>query len=381
MSVETPATVTDQLADEESPRGRGRRLKITIVTLVLLLVAALAAMGAVLGWGGPDKDSDSGASAPGATAQVQRTTLEERKSVDGKLGYGGGGSVVSGAEGVVTWLPKGGKVIDPGGKLYEVDGKPVSLLRGDKPAFRTLAVGDKGEDVRQFEQALSELGYGGFTVDNEYTELTAYAVKRWQKQVGLPQSGEVDPANVWFASGSVRVSGKDVKVGERTSPSAPVMSTTSGDRGVDVPLKVEDRELVSKGDQVDVELPGGGKATGTVTSVGSVAKEEQSDDGNPDGGGGDTVIDVVIKLDDVPKGQFFDQAPVKVALVSDSVEDVLAVPVGALTALPGGGYGVSVVDKNGGVKDVEVETGMFADGQVEISGDGIKEGTEVVVPE
>nr|WP_246422559.1 peptidoglycan-binding domain-containing protein [Nocardiopsis mwathae] len=341
----------------------------------------MAAMGAVLVWGGPEDGADTGSTPPTATTQVQRTTLQERKSVDGKLGYAGRGSVVSGAEGVVTWLPKQGAVIDPGGRLYEVDGRPVILLRGDKPAFRTLAVGDKGEDVRRFEQALSELGYGGFTVDDEYTALTAYAVKQWQKDVGLPQSGEVDPAHVWFAADSVRVSGKDVKVGERTSPSAPVMSTTSDERVVDVPLKVEDRDLVDKGDEVEVELPGGETATGTVTSVGSVAKEEKSDDGGPDSGGGGTVVDVVVELDDVPEGAFFDSAPVKVRLVSESVEDVLAVPVGALIALPGGGYGVSVVGEDGRVTDVGVTTGKFADGQVEISGTGIEEGTEVVVPE
>ena len=50
-------------------------------------------------------------------------------------------------------------------------------------------------------------------------------------------------------------------------------------------------------------------------------------------------------------------------------------PVAALLALAEGGYGVQVVDGRhdplrGG------ETGLFADGRVEITGDGLAEGTD-----
>jgi hypothetical protein len=74
-----------------------------------------------------------------------------------------------------------------------------------------------------------------------------------------------------------------------------------------------------------------------------------------------------------------DAAPVDVDLVSDRRADVLAVPVAALLALPKGGFGLQVVN---GVRTriVAVKTGMFAAGQVEVSGDGIAEGMRVGVP-
>jgi len=61
-------------------------------------------------------------------------------------------------------------------------------------------------------------------------------------------------------------------------------------------------------------------------------------------------------------------------------ENVLTVPVTALLALREGGYGVEVITETGS-EIVAVDTGMFADGYVEISGEGITEGTVVGVAE
>jgi hypothetical protein len=72
-------------------------------------------------------------------------------------------------------------------------------------------------------------------------------------------------------------------------------------------------------------------------------------------------------------------APVEVRLVARERADVLAVPVVALLALDGDRYGVEVVD-GGSVRVVPVEVGLFAQGQVEISGAGIAEGVTVSVP-
>jgi hypothetical protein len=70
---------------------------------------------------------------------------------------------------------------------------------------------------------------------------------------------------------------------------------------------------------------------------------------------------------------------VHVALVSAHVDNVLTVPVAALVALAEGGYGVQVVDGST-TRYVAVRTGMFANGRVEIAGEGITAGTLVGVP-
>jgi predicted ribosome-associated RNA-binding protein Tma20 len=58
---------------------------------------------------------------------------------------------------------------------------------------------------------------------------------------------------------------------------------------------------------------------------------------------------------------------------------VLAIPVAALLALAEGGYAVELVD-NGSTHLVGVETGLFADGLVEVKGNGLSAGDLVVVP-
>jgi hypothetical protein len=55
------------------------------------------------------------------------------------------------------------------------------------------------------------------------------------------------------------------------------------------------------------------------------------------------------------------------------------VPLSALLALAGGGYGIEVVEPSGVHRLVGVRTGMFAGSRVQVSGTGIQPGTKVVV--
>jgi hypothetical protein len=58
---------------------------------------------------------------------------------------------------------------------------------------------------------------------------------------------------------------------------------------------------------------------------------------------------------------------------------VLAVPVSALVALAGGGYAVEVV--HGSARQlIAVQTGLFSDTLVQVSGAGLVAGTNVEVP-
>jgi hypothetical protein len=88
---------------------------------------------------------------------------------------------------------------------------------------------------------------------------------------------------------------------------------------------------------------------------------------------------VTVTLDDPKATGTVDQAPVKVGITADSRKGVLAVPVNALLALREGGYGVRVMEGDGS-RLIPVETGLFARGMVEVSGDGLREGQLVEVP-
>jgi peptidoglycan hydrolase-like protein with peptidoglycan-binding domain len=219
------------------------------------------------------------------------------------------------------------------------------------------------------EENLAALGYRGFTVDNDYTAATASAVRRWQKDLGVTQTGTLDPAAVVLAPDAIRVATLKATPGDAAS--GPVLTWTRTARVVTVALDVSKQSLVKPGLTATVTLPDGKPVDGTVAAVGSVATAGQQ--GNP------ATIEVVVNVADQGALGTLDQAPVGVTLVSAKVENVLTVPVAALVALAEGGYGVQVVEGST-TRYVPVKTGMFANGRVEISGAGIQAGTVVGVP-
>jgi hypothetical protein len=85
-------------------------------------------------------------------------------------------------------------------------------------------------------------------------------------------------------------------------------------------------------------------------------------------------------LDDPNVAAGLDEAPVDVEAISDSVSDVMAVPVSALVALAERGYAVEVDAGNGSTELVAVEPGFYADGLVEVTSSGLRAGDLVVVP-
>jgi hypothetical protein len=98
---------------------------------------------------------------------------------------------------------------------------------------------------------------------------------------------------------------------------------------------------------------------------------------DPDGSGGaddPPKLTVTVTVDKPATIAKLDAADVTVDFVAETHKNVLAAPVGALLALSEGGYAVQI--KGGAL--VAVQTGLFAKGLVEISGNGLTEGTEVV---
>jgi hypothetical protein len=124
---------------------------------------------------------------------------------------------------------------------------------------------------------------------------------------------------------------------------------------------------------------------GRIERVGTIAETADDDEsatagGTAGGGAAEPTVEVTIALLGRSSVQL-DQAPVTVELTRSLEQDALAVPVTALLALAGGGYGVELAGGGGTPRLVAVETGVYADGYVQVEGDGIAEGARVVVPE
>jgi peptidoglycan hydrolase-like protein with peptidoglycan-binding domain len=363
---------------------------------VLLLGGAVA--GLALAWGSAAKQPAAKAALPPATAKVIRTTLVDTKKVSGTLGYGDAVPVSAAQTGTLTWIAPEGSTVKRGQPLFKVDERPVVALYGSLPLYRTLRAGVRGTDVKQFEENVSRLGYTGFTVDDTYNAATAQAARRWQADLGLPTTGAVEPGQAVVTQSAVRVAEHAARVGDRIGDriggeragGASVLSYTGTTRLVTVQLEVADQALAVKRRTVTVTVPGQGPVKGTIAQVGTVATAPEQPGSAPadqissaPGGTASTAADarirVTVTIADQRKLGSLEGAPVDVDFVSQQRKDVLAVPVAALLALPGSGYGVQVVE-GGTTRIVAVRTGMFAAGRVEISGADIAEGVAVGVP-
>ncbi|MGX1880576.1 peptidoglycan-binding protein [Streptomyces sp. NPDC055287] len=391
---ETETGARTAVSDTEDLGPRPRRARRLIVSCVVVLTAGAAAVVVV-------RDRADGAPPPklppsAATAPVTRGDLTARETLDGTLEYADEVYLPNRLTGTVTWTARPGATVARGGVLYRIDEKPVVLLYGRIPAYRAFAPGmSDGGDVRQLEQNLAALGYTGFTVDETYTDYTAYAVKRWQRALGLPRTGQLELGRVLFAPQSVRAGEADRKPGDEAQGGSPVLDTTRAERTVTVKAKMSQQRLLPVGKKVTVTIPGRDKpVAGKVTSVGTVVGGGGDKGGDDEGGGdngegggqnpqgGDQTVTVRIALVDQKAAGSLTYSPVRVEAENERHRDVLSVPVAALLALREGGYGVQVVGDGPGDPDriVPVTTGLFSGGRVEVSGEGITEGLKVGTP-
>lgn len=349
----------------------------------LLLAAAVAVVagGTALAVSARGGESPAGPPRPAGTAELLRQDLVVTESFDGTLGYGESRSLATERAGVVTSVAEAGTTVASGQELFRIDFEPTVLLTGEVPAYRNLDNSSSdGPDIRQLEQGLVDLGHGaGVKVDEEFTSGTAAAVARWEKALGRAKpDGRVELGDVVFASDTLRVATVEAAKGTRVQAAATVLEVTPTTRVVDLDLEPAEADDLEPGTRVKLTLPGGVETTGTVASVGT---EEDSDGSG--GPGGPATIPVLITLDDPAAGAAFESGLVEVALEQDRQEGAIVAPVTALIALAEGGYAVQLVDRStpDGYRMVAVEVGIHTNQLVAVSGEGIEEGAEVVVPE
>jgi peptidoglycan hydrolase-like protein with peptidoglycan-binding domain len=325
------------------------------------------ALAALAGCGSPHAAARAGGPPPTGLATVtRRASLSETTPVAGTLGYAGAYTVRAGLSGTLTALPEPGRVIREGQVLYRVDDAPVVLLRGAVPAYRTLALGAVGRDVRQLNRDLTALGYAEESSDR-FGWATAAGVEKLQAHLGAVQTGVLALGRFVFAPTAARISTVPAALGAPAS--GVVLTATSTTRRVAVALDAGLQAQVRRGDRVTITLPDGRATPGRVAAVGTVATA---------GADGATVPVRIapIRPADVRR---LDQAPVEVAITDRTVHGALAVPVSALVALAGGRYAVELARPR---RLVRVALGLFDDvrGLTQVTGRGLAAGQRVVVP-
>ncbi|MBO0728152.1 MAG: hypothetical protein J2P57_02760, partial [Acidimicrobiaceae bacterium] len=285
-------------------------------------------------------------------------------SLDGTLTYraqpdGSPYSVINQTQGTYTELPQVGQVISQGQVLYRVDDRPVVLLYGSTPAYRSLSAGATGADVAELNTDLVALGYATsaqLTPTSPYFEsATTTALEKLQAALGVTQNGTLSLGQAVFETTAVRVTALSAQLGGSAQTGQTVMQGSSTARQVQVAVNASQQTDVAVGDKVTITLPNNQTTPGLVSSVGTVAS---CPSGSGSGGsisssaapgtdtcssansGGSTTPTVTVDVtpsDPTPTGSWV-QAPVQVTITTASVPSTLVVPVTALLAQSGGGY-------------------------------------------
>ena len=254
-----------------------------------------------------------------ATAIAERTSLTSELVLNGNLSYGEELNLPGGG-GTITRLPKAGDVISVGQAVYEVNGRPVIAVRGDRPFWRTLGEGmTDGADVQQLEQALTDFGFGAdITVDTEFTWNTAEAVKDWQEALGIERTGVVELGDiVAVPAASIRISAVNAALGDQAGP-ASLSYTSTALRVVAKLTDAQAREILPA-TAVIVTLPDGTELPATIVSI--------DPGGEPEGDQGETTpASATIEFEDATAAAGLGLRAVKVALAAETVDDALVIP-------------------------------------------------------
>ncbi|MFG2818081.1 peptidoglycan-binding protein [Kitasatospora sp. NPDC048365] len=360
-----------------------RRRRLGLLTTAVAIAAASAGGALLLRPGGGPAQAPA-AHGPAVTTKITRQTLATTNSLTGELGYGTATPIRSRAGGTVTWLPEVGATVSRGEVLLRADNLPVVLMYGSLPVYRTLGLDAKGPDVEQFERNLAALGYTGFTVDDTFSATTVAAVKRWQKALGRPETGQLTADAVVFAPEAVRIAARTARIG--ADATGDVLTATGPAKVVTAQVRVNEAAWAVAGRTVQVAVPGGRTTEAVVARIGSQASSGQADgEGGAAAGGGaapaaqNATLPVTLTVADQAALGPLESSPVDIRWNGEERKDVLTVPVAALLALAEGGYGLELVE-GGTTRTVAVRTGLFADGRVEVSGPDLAADLTVGLP-
>lgn len=407
---ETDGTVDGRQGAPPSPAHRRRVVTATATAAVLLSVGGL--VGANWVQSPSQAAADSRAPSPDVitapvTRQVLRSTVVLRGTFADDRTVSSEPTTVASTETssqparlMVTGVyAHPGQSVRAAQVLVEYSGRPVFALKGDVPAYRDLAFGERGKDIAQLQASLQSLGQstapdprGVFGSGTEKAVEWLYRRLGYPAPVspaGEPAAQAMVPASevVFVPDVPARVVSVPVRVGDPVK--GPVVTLARGEMTLTGRLDPSRQGLVTAGMKAQVLAETTGvQAEGTVESVGGLVvpgdKAADGADGAPaDAAGGDAAYLPLTVRPATVWDPAFVGLDVRVTITAAATSRaVLAVPEAAISAGADTRTTVTVVGTGGAKRVVPVTTGVSADGLVEVtppSGAVLAPGEKVVV--
>lgn len=237
-TADEPVLVDPSAATPEGAAGRtasagawgwgrvlhGNRALWTLAAVaVLSLFAGVALSFAVVSPGQAAADA-AGPEAGPITVPVEYRALSNDVTIRGDAAFADSVDVkvetadLDGPAVVTGRVPEVGAQLDAASVALEVTGRPVIVLPGELPAYRTLRVGLAGPDVRQLKQALAAVGIApGDPSSDLFDAATADAVAALYDRVGYarPDAPEGTAEGLRSARGAVTAAEDAVAAAER----------------------------------------------------------------------------------------------------------------------------------------------------------------------
>ena len=163
---------------------------------ILLVIAGLSYGGDYFGTQNTEASSNN-KTLELTTVAIKQGDLEKKEEYNGTLRQTDSKVLNSPMSGVVTYLPKEGTIINFGEVLFAIDNKPVILVEGSVPFYRTLDLNsDSGPDILQIEKALVFLGYASedFVPDETFDEVTSSMLNNLYIDYKIETKSEVTAA-------------------------------------------------------------------------------------------------------------------------------------------------------------------------------------------
>lgn len=202
-------------------------------------------------------------------AEASLGKVEQSLTLNTSASWEASATYVNKASGTVTEvMHNAGEEISAGDLLYTVDLKPVIAAEGSIPMFRRLSEGVVGKDVEQLQRLLALTGDFEGKTNGIFDYRLQWAVRDWQKNLGIEETGMVDVGTLLFVPElPARASlSEDIKVGATVDHSILAVELLPESPDFSIELTEGHSRMVEPGMSVDINH-GNGTWSAQITDI------------------------------------------------------------------------------------------------------------------